>query len=66
MKKPVDSSFVWIDPATGKPTQYFLELIQNMHARTLTMPVSTTEPTNGQVVKFVSSTGLYTPGTDNT
>lgn len=65
MKKPFDNKVRWIDE-NGYPTQYFSELIQNMHARTLTMPVAVTEPTNGQVVKFVSATGLYTPGTDNT
>ena len=65
MKKPVESEFQWIRP-DGKPTQYFLELIQDMHARTLTLPVSKTDPTNGQVLKYVSSTGQWTPGTDNT
>ncbi len=65
MKKPVEGNFVWIDPMTGKPTQYFLELIQNMSANGLTMPVSATAPTNGQVLKYVSATGQWTPGTDN-
>jgi len=50
----------------GTPTQYFAELIQSMWDRTLTQPVSKTDPTNGQVLKYVSSTGQWTPGTDNT
>ena len=66
MKKPVESSVAWIDPATGKPTQYFLELIQNLSANGLGEAVSKTAPTNGQVLKYVSSTGLWTPGTDAT
>lgn len=66
MKKPVDGKLTWIDPVTGKPTQYFLELIQNLSENGLSQKVSTTAPANGQVLKFVSATGLWTPGTDNT
>lgn len=65
MKRPVDGSFQWITP-DGKPTQYFLELVQNLSKNGLSEAVSTTAPTNGQVLKFVSATGLWTPGTDNT
>lgn len=50
----------------GTPTQYFAELIQSMWDRTLTQPVAKTDPANGQVLKYVSSTGQWTPGTDNT
>lgn len=66
MKKPVLTDYQWINPETGKPTQYFAELIQQLSANSLTKPVSATDPTNGQVVKYVSATGLYTPGADNT
>lgn len=62
MKKAVDPSFQWIDPTTGKPTQYFAELIQNLSANGLSMPVSKTAPTNGQVPIFNSITGQYEPG----
>jgi hypothetical protein len=65
MKKPVDGSFQWIKP-DGTPTQYFLELVQNLSKNGLTEAVSATAPTNGQVLKYVSATGLWTPGTDNT
>lgn len=65
MRKPVEGGFQWIKP-DGKPTQYFLELIQELSNNGLTKPVSTTDPTNGQVLKYVSSTGKWTPGTDAT
>ena len=61
MKKPVEPDFQWIKP-DGKPTQYFLELIQDMHARTLTMPASKTEPANGEVLIYNSTTRQYEPG----
>jgi hypothetical protein len=66
VKKPVLTDVAWIDPETGKPTQYFSELIQNMSENGLNMPMAKTVPTNGQVVKFVSATGLWTPSTDAT
>lgn len=65
MKKQIDGSFKWINP-DGTPTQYFFEVIQELSKNALTKPVSNTDPTNGQVLKYVSATGLYTPGTDNT
>ena len=65
MKKPVESDFQWIKP-DGKPTQYFLELIQELSRNGLTKPVSTTDPTDGQALKYVASTGKWTPGTDAT
>ena len=65
MKKPVDPKQAWVNP-DGTPTLYFLELIQNLSANGLTERVSGTAPSNGQVLKYVSATGLWTPGTDNT
>ncbi len=65
MKKAVEPQFQWVNP-DGTPTQYFAELIQSLSNNSLTKPVSKTEPTNGQVLKYVSSTGLWTPGTDAT
>lgn len=65
MKKPVLTDVVWIKP-DGTPTQYFAELIQNISKNGLGEGVAVTAPTNGQVLKYVSATGLWTPGTDNT
>lgn len=65
MKKAVLTDVKWINP-DGTPTQYFAELIQNLSANGLGQGVSKTAPTNGQVQKFVSSTGLWTPSADNT
>ena len=55
MKKPVESDFQWIRP-DGKPTQYFLELIQSLSKNSMTMPVSVTEPANGQFLVYNSTT----------
>lgn len=62
-KKAVEPQFKWINP-DGTPTQYFAELIQDMQSKTLSKPVSKTEPTNNQVLIYLSATGLYTPGTN--
>lgn len=61
MKKSVESDFQWIKP-DGKPTQYFFELIKALSDNGLTQKVSTTEPTNGQVLVYNSTTKTYTPG----
>lgn len=61
MKKAFDPSFKIVNP-DGTPTQYFAELIQNLSANGLTMPVSRTVPTNGQVPIFNATTGQYEPG----
>lgn len=63
MKKPVDSDQQWIR-ADGKPTQYFLELIQGLNKNVLAESVSTVAPTNGQVMIYNSTTKLWTPGTN--
>ena len=60
-KKPIDSNLQWITPE-GKPTQYFLEVIQELSKNGLSKPVSVTEPTNNQVLIYNATTGLYTPG----
>jgi hypothetical protein len=60
MRKPVESDFQWIKP-DGKPTQYFLELIQSMSERTVTMPVSKTEPANGDVLTYNGTTKQWEP-----
>lgn len=61
MKKSADPTFQWIKP-DGTPTQYFNEVIQALIKNSLTKPVSTTDPTNGQVLVYNSTTGQYTPG----
>lgn len=61
MKKPVDSGFKWINP-DGTPTQYFAELIQSLSDNGLGQKVSTTAPTNGQVMVYDATTKLWTPG----
>lgn len=60
MKKPVEPDFQWIKP-DGKPTQYFLELIQNMSENGLTMPVSKTALANGDVLMFSTTTNKWEP-----
>jgi hypothetical protein len=60
MRKPVEPDFQWIKP-DGKPTQYFLELIQSMSERTVTMPVAKTEPTNGDVLTYNGTTKQWEP-----
>lgn len=61
MKKAFDPSFKIVNP-DGTPTQYFAELMQNVIANGLNMPVSKAVPTNGQVPIFNSTTGQYEPG----
>lgn len=60
MKKAVEPSFKWMN-ADGTPTQYFSELIQNLSANGLSKPVSKTEPTAGQTIKYNAVTGQYEP-----
>lgn len=61
MKKGVLTDVAWTKP-DGTPTQYFAELVQSLSKNSLTHPVSVTSPTNGQVLIYNSTTGLYTPG----
>lgn len=55
----------WIDDQ-GRPTPALLEFIKDLDQRAFREKVSPTAPTNGQVIKYVSATGLWTPGADNT
>jgi hypothetical protein len=51
-----------VDPRTGLMTQAFYEYFQN-HQKLAQLPdVSTTSPTNGQVLIYNSTTKLWTPG----
>ncbi len=63
MKKPVETDFQWIKP-DGKPTQYFADLMRNLSANGLGEGVSTTAPTNGQVLVYNSTTKLWVPGSN--
>jgi hypothetical protein len=51
---------VWID-ADGRPTEIFYEYIKNLEGRSLGNPVTITEPANGDVLTYNSTTGLWEP-----
>jgi hypothetical protein len=51
----------WIDEQ-GRPTPSLLEYIKDLDQRAFREKVSTTAPTNGQVMIYNSATGLWTPG----
>ena len=68
MSKPfpgVDVPLWATDPQTGKPTgmmsQTWLEYFQSHHKLAQLPDVSTTAPTNNQVLTFKTATGLWTP-----
>lgn len=60
MRKTADPTFQWIRP-DGKPTQYFNEVMQSIIKSLPTKPVSTTDPTAGQSLKYNATTGQYEP-----
>lgn len=51
----------WVDEM-GRPTPSLLEFIKDLDQRTFREKVSTTAPTNGQVLIYNSTTGLWEPG----
>ena len=61
MKKAVMADVQWVK-SDGKPTQYFLELVQSLSRNGLGEGVAVTAPTNGQVMIYNSTTRLWTPG----
>lgn len=61
MKKPFNNNVQWIK-SDGYPTDYFRDLIQSLSQNGLQNRVSVTAPTNGQVMIFNSTTGLWQPG----
>jgi len=61
MKKAVMADVQWVK-SDGKPTQYFLELVQSLSRNGLGEGVAVTAPTNGQVMIYNSITRLWTPG----
>jgi hypothetical protein len=65
-KKTVPDRDAPMTDAEGRITPAWLEYLKDLDARALREKVAVTSPTNGQVMKYVSSTGLWTPGTDNT
>lgn len=60
-RKQADPAFKWIN-SDGTPTQYFNEVMQAIIKSLPTKPVSPTDPTAGQTLKYNSSTGRYEPG----
>jgi hypothetical protein len=54
----------FVDLKTGQMTQVWYSYLQ-AHQKAVQLPdVSTTAPTNGQVLIYNSATGLWTPGTN--
>jgi len=51
-----------IDPATGTMTQTWYDYFQGIQKLGTLPDVSTTAPTNGQVLIYNSTTKLWTPG----
>lgn len=50
-----------IDPKSGLMTQAWYEYMQGHHKLAQLPDVSTTAPTNNQVLTFKTATGLWTP-----
>lgn len=61
MKKAFSNNLQWIKP-DGFPTDYFRDLIQSLSTNGLRDPVAVTAPTNGQVMIFDATSGLWKPG----
>lgn len=53
-----------VDPQTGKMTQTWFEYFAQHHTLAQLPDVSTTAPTNGQVLVYTAATKLWTPGTN--
>lgn len=51
-----------VDPKTGNMNQVWYEYFQSRQTLAQLPDVSTTAPTNGQVLIYNSATKLYTPG----
>lgn len=51
---------VWLDPL-GRPSGIFYDYMQNLEERSAGTPVSVTDPTDGQVLVYNSTTGLFEP-----
>jgi len=65
MSKPLPGLDVpVVDKATGLMTQAWYEYYQSHHKLAQLPDVSTTAPTNGQVLIYNSTTQLWTPGTN--
>ena len=64
-KNVPDRDAAWID-GQGRPTPAFLEYIKDLDRRAFNEKVSVTAPTNGQVMKYSTSTGIWAPAADNT
>lgn len=63
MSKPLPGLDVpVVDPKTGLMTQAWFEYFQSRRGLANLPDVSTTAPTNGQVLIYNSTTKLFTPG----
>jgi hypothetical protein len=51
-----------VDPQTGLMNQVWFEYFQGHHKLSQLPDVSTTAPTDGQFLKYVAATKLWTPG----
>lgn len=59
MKKPIDGNLQWMTP-DGKPTLYFLEVVQQLSKNSLAQPVSATDtPANGETPLYNATTGEW-------
>jgi hypothetical protein len=62
MSKPLPGLDVpFVDLQTGLITQTWYEYLQSHHKLSQLPDVSTTAPTNNQVLTFKTATGLWTP-----
>ncbi len=63
---PIDTPLLATNPQTGQTTglmsQIWIEYFQSHHKLSQFPDVSTTAPTNGQVLIWNSTTMLWTPG----
>lgn len=65
MSKPLPGIDVpVVDPKTGMMSQSWYEYFQSRKGLANLPDVSTTAPTNGQVLIYNSTTKLWTPGTN--
>lgn len=62
MKKPIDGNLQWVTP-DGKPTLYFLEVMQSLNKHCFNQPVSATDaPANGETPLYDATAGVWTFG----
>ncbi len=65
-RRPIPDRDAPIIDSEGRITPAWLEYLKDLDGRAFREKVSSTAPTDGQVIKYVAATGVWTPGTDNT